>query len=427
MSVLSCLAVAASSARAQNTPVAPAKPVAPTPAQTPVVQSGGSPADKTGCDSAVQQLEIYGFGQGDGIYQFNVNDPNWFDTNRPTKLPAFTNEFGLDHHTWLSVRQSRFGVKGTFPTDHGPIKTRFEFDMFGVGIDQGQTTIRLRYAYGQWGQFGAGQLDSPFMDIDVFPNILDYWGPNGMIFFRNVQIFWRPIDKDSTRVTLALERPGASADGGIYADHVELQDIALRFPAPDISAEYRYGREWGYVKLAGIVRWIRWDDLLTDTLDLSGRATGWGVNLSSNVKPTKRDVVRLQVIYGEGVENYFNDAPIDIGVENNLNDPRRPILGKALPDLGLVAYLDHKWNSKWTSSLGWSMVQITNSDAQLPSDFRNGQYASINGLYSPLPDVMMGAEFQWAYRRNFDDDFTANDYRVQVSFKYSYSKKFGGN
>ena len=31
------------------------------------------------------------------------------------------------------------------------------------------------------------------MDLDVFPNSLEYWGPNGMVFFRNVQLRWMPI------------------------------------------------------------------------------------------------------------------------------------------------------------------------------------------------------------------------------------------
>ena len=49
------------------------------------------------------------------------------------------------------------------------------------------------------------------MDIDVFPNSLEYWGPAGMVFFRNVQVRWMPIQGD-TRLTIALERPGASAE-----------------------------------------------------------------------------------------------------------------------------------------------------------------------------------------------------------------------
>ncbi len=184
------------------------------------------------------QLEIYGFAQADGIFDFKQNDPDWFDVNRPTKLPSFEDAFGRDRRTWFGVRQSRFGVKGSLPTTAGDLNTTFEFDMFGVGDDAGQTTIRLRLAYGQLGQFGAGQLWSPFMDTDVFPNSLDYWGPNGMLFFRNVLVFWQPM-QGAKRLTIAVERPGASGDGGRYADRVALQNVQLRFPWPDVSAEFR--------------------------------------------------------------------------------------------------------------------------------------------------------------------------------------------
>ena len=116
---------------------------------------------------------------------------------RPTKLPAFKDEFGPDGSVFFSVRQTRFGVKTSNPTSLGDLKTWFEFELFGTGVDQGQTTFRLRQAYGELGKFGAGQTWSPFMDIDVFPNSLEYWGPNGMVFFRNIQFRWMPIKGDS--------------------------------------------------------------------------------------------------------------------------------------------------------------------------------------------------------------------------------------
>ena len=50
------------------------------------------------------------------------------------------------------------------------------------------------------------------MDPDVFPNSLEYWGPNGMVFFRNVQLRWMPINKGNHQLWFAFERPGASAD-----------------------------------------------------------------------------------------------------------------------------------------------------------------------------------------------------------------------
>ena len=33
-----------------------------------------------------------------------------------------------------------------------------------------------------------------------------------------------------------------------------------------------------------MLRSIKWDDILADQFDLSGDATGWGMNLSSNLK-----------------------------------------------------------------------------------------------------------------------------------------------
>jgi hypothetical protein len=134
-----------------------------------------------------------------------------------------------------------------------------------------------------------------------------------MVFFRNVQFRYMPIMTDKSTLTLALERPGASGDPGTLANRVEIQNIAGRSPIPDFSASYIRNYGWGYVRAAGIVRRIAWDDTLADQFDLSGPATGWGLNFSSNLKPTKNDVVRIQVVYGKGIQNYMNDSPVDVG------------------------------------------------------------------------------------------------------------------
>ncbi|HEU5259053.1 MAG TPA: DcaP family trimeric outer membrane transporter [Vicinamibacterales bacterium] len=386
-----------------------------TPAQTTTTSTTGKPT-----------IEIYGFGQADAIVDFNTNNPDWYDVMRPSKLPAFRNEFGRDGHFYLSPRQSRFGVKGELPTDKGPVKAVFEFDMFGVGADAGLTTIRLRHAWGQWRKVGAGQTNSQFMDVDVFPNILDYWGPNGMLFFRNTQVFYEPYVNGDSNIRVAIENPGASGDAGRVADRIELSNIFARFPAPDLTGHYRMGRSWGYVQVGGALRYMVHDDLFEDRFDLTGHNWGWGVSISSNVKPTSNDVLRLQYIFGRGVENYFNDAPVDVGAETNPGNARTPIVGEALRDIGIVAYLDHTWNSRWASAAGYSSVNIDNSDLQLPAAFHKGQYASANLLWTPVTNVMMGGELQWLRRENFSDGFESSDRRLQFSFKYSFSAKLTG-
>jgi hypothetical protein len=174
-------------------------------------------------DASKPNFDIYGHAMVDMGYDFKQTDPNWFDVIRPSRLPSFKDEFGKDGNFYSGVRQSRLGVRGYIPTSLGQMKTIFEFELFGTGVDAGQTTFRLRHAWGELGHFGAGQTWSPFMDPDVFPNSLEYWGPNGMVFFRNVQVRYTLWSKGDSRLVIAAERPGASGDQGVYAGRIELQ------------------------------------------------------------------------------------------------------------------------------------------------------------------------------------------------------------
>ncbi|MBK6964307.1 MAG: hypothetical protein IPH20_10285 [Bacteroidales bacterium] len=65
--------------------------------------------------------------------------------------------------------------------------------------------------------------------------------------------------------------------------------------------------------------------------DLSGKAIGWGFNLSTNLKLGTKDVFIAQAIYGQGIQNYMNDAPTDIGIQNDFSNTNAPVKGVALP------------------------------------------------------------------------------------------------
>lgn len=390
-------------------------------------------------DEMQKSAEIYGFIMMDAGYNMNQIHPDWFDVVRPTKLPTFKNQYGTDGNTYFSVRQTRFGIKNYFPTALGDLKTQFEFEMFGTGVDAGQTTIRLRHAYGELGKFGAGQYWSPFMDIDVFPNTVEYWGPCGMVFFRNVQFRYMPIQGDS-RLTIALERPGASADGGVYSEVIQNLNLRAHFPLPDLSFEYRKAIKPGYIELAGIVRQMKWEDLDEVGEDLSGSALGWGLNLSTNLKIGSKVTFRGQAVYGQGIQNYMNDAPVDVAVEFDGTN----IDGVALPVLGLVGFFDINWSDKLSSSIGYSLTDIDNAgdldpntplDGQTYDAFSKGQYAVANLMYYPAKNVMMGVEYQYGSRENFGDSPVPNDNylkttsisKVQFSFKYNFSQTFYRN
>jgi outer membrane DcaP-like protein len=372
------------------------------------------------------KTEIYGFVMMDAGYNSIAIDPAWFDVQRPTKLPAFENQFGNDGNTFFSVRQTRFGAKSWLPTEKGTLKTIFEWELFGSGVDAGQTTLRLRHAWGELGKVGAGQYWSAFVDVDAFPNIVEYWGPPGLAWYRNIQIRYTPIMQgDNKFLKIALERPGASGDQGVYADRVDFSGITPRFPLPDLTGSYRMPLGKGYVQLGGVVRDIQWEDNNPAPPDLAGGVTGWGAQLSTNLKPNDDNVVRLAVLHGEGVENYLNDAPVDVATKPSANDPLIPE-GVALPVTGASAFLDHNWSKKASTSIGYSIVHIENSDGQADDAFRTGHYVIGNALFYPVTNLMWGVEGGWIRRENFRDGFTSDDTHIQISARYNFSVSIGG-
>lgn len=377
-------------------------------------------------DAPKPVLEIAATMTTDVGYNFNQVNPDYFDVMRPTQLPAYKNQFGTDGNVYFGVRQSYFGIKSYTPTKLGELYIRFAFDLFGVGNDAGLTKFHMLYAYAELGKLGVGHNWSLFCDFDGYPNIIEYWGPVGMSLCKNVQIRYIPI-QGKDRLAIALERPGASADEGVYRDRIELDDVKPRFNLPDLTAEFRITRDWGYAELAGLVRKIEWVDLGNEPYDLSGKAVGWGLNFSTHLKLGEKGLFVGQAIIGEGIQNYMNDAPTDIAIQNDFSNPTAPVKGVALPVAGFSTYLNHRWNEKFGSALGYSIVNTGNSNGQSDKAFRKGYYASGNLLYNPTPDIVAGVEVIWINRENYKDGWKTSATKVQFTFKYSFAQAFYKN
>jgi hypothetical protein len=368
--------------------------------------------------------EISGFVMLDIGHDFAHIDPAWFDVMRPSKLPPRPHGFGGDHNTFAGVRQSRLAVATSTPTTLGALTTLVEFDLFGVAQDAGQTTFHLRHAYGELGAFGAGQTWSPFADPEILPPTLDYWGPTGMAFYRNVQVRWL-ARRGANSLTLALERPGGTSDSGVFADRVALPSVTPRQPVPDASGAFKMTRGWGYFRGAGIVRLIKYDDVREDQFDVSGGVTGWGVNLSTNLKRGKSDSIHAEVVGGEGIQTYMRDSPVDVGAVPDASNPIAPVRGKAIPIVGVVLFLEHGWNDRFSSTIGYSSQYNRNTAGQAPDAFKTGHYVLGNLRYFPTPRATTGLEVQWGRRENFSDGFRSDGVKLQFSFRYSFALKVG--
>ena len=372
-------------------------------------------------------FDVYGFVMADAIYEFKRVDPDWNDTLRVSTIPTQEGQYGEDGEFVFSVRQSRLGVRAEYDTPVGKVTALLEGELFGVGGDAGQTTPRLRHAWATLNNFGVGQTWSNFMDADVFPNTIDYWGPTGMIFYRNKQMRYT-LPFDSSEFSIALEDPDTALtvgkfrdictdpDGGDSCDSVLGDQVQKYNDIPDLSLRYRNDGDWGHWQLAGIARKLGYERLDTGRKDSE---FGWGLNASTVINTFGQDKLKLQLAYGEGIGNYFNDGGVDLApASGRLGNSRG---AEAVPILGVVAYYDHYWNDQWSTSLGWSGTFLDTTKGQAGSEFEEGQIAQINLLHYPTDGVMIGGELLWGERVDVSGD-DGYDVRAQLSLKVNFPR-----
>ena len=374
-------------------------------------------------------LELYGFLQLDAIQDFNRVNPDWEATLRPSRIPT-SGEFGSDGQSIFSVRQSRLGVKATGTLLNKPYEAKFEFDLYGVGADAGQTTMRVRHMYASWGPFLAGQTNTLFMDGDLFPNVIDYWGPPGMVFLRTPQIRWTFWNQNGFKAAVALEHATNDIDTGNLRliDEPTATNIRNDEKLPDITAQLRYEGKWGHVQLSGIARRLGYETLDEPNNQPKGHKTGWGVDLGSSFNVSLA-TLRLGAVYGRGIASYMNDGGMDFAPNVAVIPPPQGQIGfvlvpsaEAVKLFGMTGYVDLNWSNQWTSSVGYSFDKVDNTNFQDDAAFHKGQYASANLLWHPAKGVFTGGELLWG-KRTDNDGNTGKDVRFQYSFHWDFSSK----
>lgn len=359
-------------------------------------------------------VEFYGQAMLDAIYDAGRMHPDWRATLRPSQIPITcpgSPGCGGDGTTLLSVRQSSLGFKTFIPTALGPIKTDLSVDLFGTN---GGTQVHLLDAWVESRMVGVGQTYSNFMDIDGLPDIIDYWGPSGMVFVRTPQLRFVPFVQPGMQVAITLESPSSAIDAGRLArvDPALGEGITGNNRAPDLVASFRLERDWGHFRSAAILRELGYHN--TESIDgkPSGTRTGYGLNLAGAFSFGGKDHLSWQVAAGRGIASYINDGGVDLAPGANLR-------AEAVGSVGWLLYYNHGWNDKWSSSIGYSEHRQNNTGGQLATAFHKGSYSSVNLLYTTARNLTMGAELLWG---RLEDKMGASqvDYRLQYSTKLTF-------
>src|SRR4029077_9175758 len=139
-----------------------------------------------------------------------------------------------------------------------------------------------------------------------FPNVIDYWGPTGMVFVRNPQIRFTFVDNEEWFAGVALEHPSDDIDpGAIRLIDPELAtNLKPNEELPDLTAQIQYRGSWGHVTLAGLARKLGSDTPGVPGNKPSGSKFGWGLNAGAVVKVSLA-TFRVSTVYGHGIATYL--------------------------------------------------------------------------------------------------------------------------
>ena len=306
-------------------------------------------------------------------HDFKQIDPDWSDTLRVTKLPSFDESVrrGQQHVRRRAAEPPRRQVvdadRHRRPEDHLRVRAvrhrrRRRPDHLPPAPRLGRA--RARSAPARTGARSWIRTSSPTRSSTGDRR-------DGVLPQRP-----GPLDAAQGRhsnLMLALERPGASGDQGVYADRIELQNIKARFPLPGFlgGLQVRAG-SWGYVRAAGILREIKWDDVLDDQFDLSGRRHRLGPEpqLESQSRQERRapDAVRVRRRHPELHERLagrhrHREQPL----EPRHADPRQAASRSSASSPSSIT----RGTRSSRSAVGYSSQDNDNTDGQAPDAFQD--------------------------------------------------------
>lgn len=378
----------------------------------------------------------YGFVRLDGIYDFKPMGSTDSFVTSSIPIPQ-----GKGTNAVLTPRYTRLGFDtSTAVDDHDDwtIKTRIEMDFFNGNTSGafGSFPIRLRFAWIDVGPFLVGQAASLFMDYDVYPNVLDYQGPPGMILMRQPIAAVRIPIGDRARFAIGVEQPYSDIqwlEGGGFVVNPGTGIITTDGApkniqnVPDVTANFRFTYDYGHVQVAGILRKIAFQD----SLERSYSEVGYGVNVTGTlhpwaclegvpkdaegIGPIEKCRVMGQYAWGRGINRYLNDVN-GLGLDATF-DPFNRL--RLISSTGWFVAYEHWWTDKLASVITYGQARMDLPELLPPDTYKAATYGSANLIWLPVERLGLGIEFLYGTREN-KDGAKGENYRIQTAVQYRF-------
>lgn len=311
----------------------------------------------------------------------------------------------------FSINQSQIGlgVKRTDSEGNSDLSAYVEIDFFGP---YNTTRPRLRQGYVQWKKLLIGQAWSNFTDFDAFPAILDFVGPNAMLFLQVLQIRYTTPLSAKSELSLSIEDPNV-----ISALLPNDRRWKKKHNLPSFTALYKYTNENNYIKVGGLLSPIRHE--VNDELQQKSAiktTLGFAGMVSGKVYSKEKNNFIFQSSYGRGYATHntvLNEARYD--AIPNLDRNRL----QAMKLFNIYGVYEHWWAAKLSSTAYYSYSRFGKGDFIPGKMVQKFQNIGVNFIYYPYEKVRIGVEGNYGQMSNFDKERT-NGVRLQFASTFYF-------
>jgi hypothetical protein len=307
----------------------------------------------------------------------------------------------------MTARGSQLSMDVRAPNIPGDFRFYYNNDFFGNGNGM---QYRLKFLYGQFYNITAGFTYSIFEDPDVWPDTVDFEGPNSAIFARQATVRYMVPLADQWQLNIGVQQPASEIDNeGIAANATGVNHL------PDGGFNIRWEDEKrGHVQFATILR-----DVGANSPTLGQQnVLGWGLNLSTSLNVFEKDSVQAQLTYGQGIFHFCNDNFTYAGFNggdaayNNAGDLR------ALTYLAPMVGYTHQWSEQFRSTATFGYVNLQNEQQQTGAAYHETYYNSLNLVWQLRKRLSVGFECLYGYSTQNSDNH-GDVWRVQTGLVYS--------
>lgn len=327
----------------------------------------------------------------------NAGSPSRFI---PAKFPLQgSKDYGGGGQFNMNANGTQLSADVRSPDRPGNFRFYYQNDFFGEF--NSDMKYRLQHIYGQYYGLKVGYSQSVWENPDVWPDTVDYEGPNAVIFARRAVAQYTHSINDSWNAAVGIEKP----DFYVAAPQKQAR-------TPDFAINTRWENDkWGHVQLSSIFR----DIGARDSFGADHHEFGWGVNLGFNLNPTEKDSVQFLGVVGEGIGGMGNDTSFlssDGGFDSNGDF-------QALPYWSLMGSWTHHWNEKYRSSLVFGHANLDPASGMDPEFYDYSNYAAANVIWQIKDRWSLGMECLYGYKEAQNGNNSDDVFRFQMGMVYS--------